>query len=53
MLRLCIIIITVLYVNAIRRDVVIVNVVGLNCEEAKTSVAEKQKTKGVCVEKDS
>ena len=45
MLNLCIVIITVLYVNVMCRDVVIVNL------EAETSVAEKQKTEGICVEK--
>ena len=53
MLSLCIIIITVLHVNAIRRDVVIANLVGLLYEEAETSLAEKQKAEGVCVGKDS
>ena len=52
MLNLCIVIITVLYVNVMCQDVVIANQVG-SCEEAETSVAEKQKTEGICVEKES
>ena len=42
MLNLCIVTITVLYVNAMCRDFVIANL------EAETSVAKKQKTEGIC-----
>ena len=42
MLRFCIIIITVLYLSATRRDVVITNPVG-SSEEDEMSLAEKQR----------